>query len=213
MREGSRDRAARARRRQRHERVGRRRRPDRPSASAARGWSRSARATSTGWSARSSRAVDSTIGFTDAQGKAVYDLTPRQQLQLAMLAGRTVYDDPCCATDQRNCRRDVDEHAHVYRLALDVFRGILHTARFARHEPFRRHRRASVRISPMGRLRRGRPQRVAAPIYRALARRRRTVAERTSVQAKRSALCPSSESVHADQSCATRHRRLERRGQ
>ena len=55
---------------QRHERVGRLRRAARPPAIAGRGWCRCARATWTGWSARSTRTSDSTIGFSDAQVEA-----------------------------------------------------------------------------------------------------------------------------------------------
>ena len=35
--------------------------------------------------------VDSTLGFSDAQAKAVYDLTPRQQLQFFLVAGDATY--------------------------------------------------------------------------------------------------------------------------
>jgi len=35
--------------------------------------------------------IDSTIGFTDAQAKVVYDLTPRQQLQFTAVAGTATY--------------------------------------------------------------------------------------------------------------------------
>jgi hypothetical protein len=38
--------------------------------------------------------IDSTIGFTDTQHKLVYDLTARQQVQLAVVGGRALYQKP-----------------------------------------------------------------------------------------------------------------------
>lgn len=39
-------------------------------------------------------AIESTIGFSDAQGKLVWDLTGRQQVQMVVIGGQAVYREP-----------------------------------------------------------------------------------------------------------------------
>jgi len=53
--------------------------------------------------------VDSTIGFTDVQGKAVYDLTNRQQLQFLVLGGRAHYEE--VVTSTANGLKDADSRS------------------------------------------------------------------------------------------------------
>jgi hypothetical protein len=63
--------------------------------------------------------IDSTIGFSDAQAKVVYDLTSRQQAQLLIIGGTATYreDQPSFANGLKQARSDSGLMSAAWRYA------------------------------------------------------------------------------------------------